>query len=334
MPSRRPSASPTRGAASPAEPRRDSYAARLAALRAAAPAAPTAPRSGDTYAESSGLTSAASGLGSNLRSGSRSERSEGSSVGSIASYIGAPTPYNTYIESAGHDYSPTASQTASVYVGGPTDTYISDYGDYEPPPSHPHYGGAAASGISNYLSPSSSRHTSYPAHEVPVSSRPVPAPPQQIRSIISNDGSELAPVMSAVTTRTSSTPDQQHASQGRIKGFLSRRGSKTVVDRDTLRLQQLGYDAVLGRDYTFWSSLAIAWLNINSVQVSFAHGLSPSVMVAVSKVLSEPSRAFIFAAPHPAQVTNHSHCLPRRHHRALACGRFRAAPETTSSHRS
>jgi hypothetical protein len=44
-------------------------------------------------------------------------------------------------------------------------------------------------------------------------------------------------------------------------------GPRKQVDRDTQRLQQLGYDAVLGRDYTFWSSLAISWLNIGCIQV-------------------------------------------------------------------
>jgi hypothetical protein len=39
---------------------------------------------------------------------------------------------------------------------------------------------------------------------------------------------------------------------------------------DDKRLQQLGYDAVLGRDYTFWSSLAISWMNIGSIQGSIA----------------------------------------------------------------
>jgi hypothetical protein len=41
-------------------------------------------------------------------------------------------------------------------------------------------------------------------------------------------------------------------------------------DADARRLQQLGYDAVLGREYTFWSSLAISWLNIGCIQGSIA----------------------------------------------------------------
>ncbi|GMK59081.1 hypothetical protein CspeluHIS016_0700960 [Cutaneotrichosporon spelunceum] len=147
--------------------------------------------------------------------------------------LAAPTPYNTYIE-------PTSSQTDSVYVGDPTVSFLST--------------------DDSYLTPTYSTHSNY---DVPHSSRPVPAPPQ-IRT--SDSETELAPVMSPDTTRTtrsSLTPDP-----GRIKGlgFLSRRSSKTVLDRDTLRLQQLGYDAVLGRNYTFWSSLALAWLNINSLQ--------------------------------------------------------------------
>jgi hypothetical protein len=41
----------------------------------------------------------------------------------------------------------------------------------------------------------------------------------------------------------------------------------TQDDRDAQRLQQLGYDAVLGREYNFWSSLAITTLNIGALQV-------------------------------------------------------------------
>lgn len=185
-------------------------------------------------AELSGLTAPSSGSDS-----SRSlDRSFDRSMDRSVDYgIAAPTPYNTYIE-------PTTSQTDSVYVGAPTQSFLSDTG-------------------SHYLTPTySARQSDY---EVPLSSRPVPAPPQ-LRATPSEN--ELEPVMSPDTTRTtrsSIAPDPA----GRIKGlgFLSRRSSKTVVDRDTQRLQQLGYDAVLGRNYTFWSSLALAWLNINSLQV-------------------------------------------------------------------
>lgn len=284
MPSRRPPASPPPASGSP-EPRRDSYQARLAALRSAAPTAPTSPRTGDTYAESSGLTTAASGLGSSA-SASRS-LGEGSASGSRSSshsYIdyGAPTPYNTFIESSGGgDYSPTTSHSPSVYVGRPTESYVSGDYDYEPPPqSRRTYG--------DHLSPSSSRRES--DFEVPRSSRPVPGPPQQIRSVISSDGSELVPVISPETTRTTSTPDPSHH-PGRIKTFLARRSSKTVVDRDTLRLQQLGYDAVLGRDYTFWSSLAIAWLNINSVQVSVGRARGKEMGRRYAQLEREPKAA-------------------------------------------
>jgi hypothetical protein len=40
------------------------------------------------------------------------------------------------------------------------------------------------------------------------------------------------------------------------------------VDIDAQRLRQLGYDAVLGRDYTFWSSLSISTVCIGCLQVS------------------------------------------------------------------
>ncbi|BEI89876.1 uncharacterized protein CcaverHIS019_0212380 [Cutaneotrichosporon cavernicola] len=177
--------------------------------------------------ERSGLTAPSSGSDSSSSSDDRN----------LNYGLAAPTPYNTYIE-------PTTSQTDSVYVGAPTASYLSTNDAYN----------------DAYLTPTYSVRSDY---DVPYSSRPVPAPPQ-IRT--SDSETELAPVMSPDTTRTtrsSLTPDP-----GRIKGlgFLSRRSSKTVLDRDTLRLQQLGYDAVLGRNYTFWSSLALAWLNINSLQ--------------------------------------------------------------------
>jgi hypothetical protein len=193
-------------------------------------------------AERSGLTAPSSGSDS-----SRSFEDRTIDYG-----LAAPTPYNTYIE-------PTTSHSDSLYIGAPTESYISHN---EP----------------QYLTPTySARQSDY---EVPHSSRPVPAPPQ-IRTTSSEH--DLVPVMSPDTTRTtrsSLTPDPNGGGgTGRLKSlnFLGRRSSKTVVDRDTLRLQQLGYDAVLGRNYTFWSSLALAWLNINSLQVrsSSAPSLRP-----------------------------------------------------------
>lgn len=46
-------------------------------------------------------------------------------------------------------------------------------------------------------------------------------------------------------------------------------------DVDALRLQQLGYDPVLGRDYTFWSSLAISTINIGCLQVDYLFSSHP-----------------------------------------------------------
>ena len=58
------------------------------------------------------------------------------------------------------------------------------------------------------------------------------------------------------------------------------------MDVDTQRLQQLGYDAVLGRDYTFWSSLCISTLNIGCLQVGQA-----SSCVLIIRVPCMPSLA-------------------------------------------
>lgn len=40
----------------------------------------------------------------------------------------------------------------------------------------------------------------------------------------------------------------------------------TQKELDDIRLNQLGYSQVLGRDYTFWSSLSISWVNIGCLQ--------------------------------------------------------------------
>lgn len=159
---------------------------------------------------------------------------------------------------------------------------------------------------------------------IPDSTRPVPEPPQSLRmgsSGISNDRdmqmememlddfdaeadkstTSINPLPSLYRQPTSSTsaPSTPSTPSFSLKSRLLRRkkGAPPVQDvnqddRDALRLQQLGYDAVLGRDYTFWSSLAISWLNIGCIQgtvyaVSGAYNYGGPLMIVSFRLLSE-----------------------------------------------
>ena len=66
------------------------------------------------------------------------------------------------------------------------------------------------------------------------------------------------------------------------------RDKRKQEDVDAQRLRQLGYDAVLGRDYTFWSSLSINWLCIGCLQVG------PSRAIAIRSQLTAYNRARYF----------------------------------------
>lgn len=108
------------------------------------------------------------------------------------------------------------------------------------------------------------------SHDIPYSSRPIPAPPITIRhDQISNQpsrkisGDAISPV-----TELSHLPSPPAVKFGMDLRQNESRGSASQEDIDAQRLQALGYNAVLGRDYTFWSSLAISWLNIGALQVS------------------------------------------------------------------
>lgn len=172
------------------------------------------------------------------------------------SFGAPPTPFNTYCD----DQAYNSMSRGSVQVSRPTDTsytYDDEEMAYEP--------FVGDTSLGQTLSPSSTRRQSALSFgDVPISTRPVPAPPQ-ITSFSSGDN-ELRSVYSPEMVRSVSAVDDRPP-QKRLN-FLRRSMSRTVMDRDTLRLQQLGYDAVLGRDYTFWSSFCISWINIGSIQVS------------------------------------------------------------------
>lgn len=90
----------------------------------------------------------------------------------------------------------------------------------------------------------------------------------------------------AATSTSASVPGSlaSRLLRRRRPGHDSGPDANTQADRDALRLQQLGYDPVLGRDYTFWSSLAISWLNIGCIQgtvyaVSGAYSFGGPLMI-------------------------------------------------------
>ncbi|OWZ59859.1 amino acid/metabolite permease [Cryptococcus neoformans c45] len=106
------------------------------------------------------------------------------------------------------------------------------------------------------------------SHDIPYSSRPIPAPPVTIHhDQISNQparkisGDAVSPV-----TGLSHLPSPPAVKFGMDLRQNESRGSASQEDIDVQRLHALGYNAVLGRDYTFWSSLAISWLNIGALQ--------------------------------------------------------------------
>lgn len=132
-------------------------------------------------------------------------------------------------------------------------------------------------------------------YSVPHSSRPIPAPLQTLSSSQSasistsdpfgnpspnlNPNSALDSTISATASShvdsVSSQPPNLPSGECPFRwsrGFSGRDRTKNSRvkqdDKDAHRLQQLGYDAVLGREYTFLSSVCISTLNIGCIQVS------------------------------------------------------------------
>lgn len=189
-------------------------------------------------------------------------------AGSVQSYNGAaPTPFNTFFDE--YAYAETMSHPEPELEATTPSFMLSDSQVEEAMPYNPTAFTPAAT-----LSPTTSRWDSTPATRVysnassdyiPPSSRPVPAPPQ-LTSVISHDGgADLSPIQSVCIGSSMSTIPDEHPK--RFTSRFRRKPPPTQVDRDTQRLQQLGYDAVLGRSYTFWSSFAIAFANIGCLQV-------------------------------------------------------------------
>lgn len=159
---------------------------------------------------------------------------------------GAPTPYNTMADSQLF-----AEETIGSY--GPMDE---DDGLY---PAGQSIGQRTDNTVSSYpYTLSSTASHDY----IPQSTRPVPAPPQVADCPAGNPGDVDATAF--IPLEATRTRGSEHS-----KRFVARfRRPKVEYNRDALRLQQLGYDPFLGRDYTFWSSFFISWISIGCLQVS------------------------------------------------------------------
>ncbi|KAL7419653.1 hypothetical protein Q5752_005567 [Cryptotrichosporon argae] len=179
----------------------------------------------------------------------------------------APTPNNTVIDSAGLRGSPRSFTSA---LSRNSQEVIRDA-------AHAHTRPVLSPDTSfdriSYASDAQLVPASSPCL-VPESTRPVPAP---LRPIItgttsSRSGGHLQTPTDASSIKSAPhPPSPPHALahvhvQAQSNGVRFREREVKPVDPDTVKLRQLGYDASFGRDYTFWSSLAISWLNIGCLQ--------------------------------------------------------------------
>jgi hypothetical protein len=170
-----------------------------------------------------------------------------------------PTPFNTVFD-----------EYAYGDTGGPETSYVS-YNDAAARDIDSSYSDLDGHHVVNLPSGSPARRdnttfSSTADDYIPQSTRPIPAPPQ-LRPTGDNN---LSPIQSSSWESKLGSGEPSDDGHGR-KQRLTRRFRRrpvTQIDRDTARLQQLGYDAVLGRDYSFWSSLGIAIMNLGFIQVS------------------------------------------------------------------
>ena len=189
----------------------------------------------------------------------------------------APTPYNTYLSPTSLDYTEQLGQTST--------STSTDYDAYPQAEGAGHSGGRVSFGpsVSTHSHDHLQTHTQSantlgsqsrlipPGYAfdptisiIPQSDLPIPSPPSRLSS--SDTKSSLIQDLSSASSDTSGLPKQK--SGWSWAGRKKRKEEMTQDDRDAARLQQLGYDAVLGREYNFWSSLAITTLNIGALQVS------------------------------------------------------------------
>jgi len=193
----------------------------------------------------------------------------------------APTPNNTYSSPDAFASVTRRSRNEDVSFNGEM-MYDDMAGDVSLRPSlaSSSYHGlnsgippSFSSHTSSYLLPTPSSSSSDPM-STPRSNRPIPAPPLSLRS--SHTATTNSDLRTPTTEANSlSIPSDEGRKFGEESSDLeastsreSRPNGVKQEDVDAARLKQLGYDAVLGRDYTFWSSLSISWLNIGCIQVS------------------------------------------------------------------
>lgn len=155
----------------------------------------------------------------------------------LSTYINPPTPFNTVL---------SASDASRL--------------DFQEAGSDPSIRPSLAASASAQHSSYSTRSTS---HLLPYTP---PVRETGLETIMPHSDKDIpAPLASAPPRQPG---DSEWASSLGDKSIHEERG--ILGNNDDRRLQQLGYDAVLGRDYTFWSSLAISWMNIGSIQGSIA----------------------------------------------------------------
>jgi len=209
---------------------------------------------------------------------------EDSEIGTSHSFS-APTPYNTYFSPSVNDpvddydhLSTPAKSSGSVSFeaypggGGDRDGDVS-FGPSISSPSRDHDHDHDRS--TTYSASHASAHLISPTRSfdptmsvLPPSNLSIPDPPSRLSSAgIKSSLMPLSDVGSSSFSESSSKP--RWTWKGRKKAKLE----MTQDDRDAQRLKQLGYDAVLGREYNFWSSLAITTLNIGALQASHAVSL-------------------------------------------------------------
>lgn len=201
---------------------------------------------------------------------------EDSEIGTSHSFS-APTPYNTYFSPSINDpvndqmstpVKSSGSVSFEAYPGGGGDGDVS-FGPSISSPSRDHDHGrsiySASHASAHLISPTRSFDPTISV--LPPSNLSIPAPPSRLSS--AGTKSSLIP-LSDFTEGSSSFSDASSKPRWTWKGRKKARVEMTQDDRDAQRLKQLGYDAVLGREYNFWSSLAITTLNIGALQVSAA----------------------------------------------------------------
>ena len=164
----------------------------------------------------------------------------------------APTPHNTM--AGGEGAFGTQSFASTAYEDGSISNpaYMQPNLSLSPRPSLPHSNLSSSPSSQTTLSsrPSarllpyhpSSQSLSTNAYSIPDSTVPLPPPPDSV------------------------TPSSTFSTDVEAGKAIAKGRSLTQKELDDVRLNQLGYSQVLGRDYTFWSSLSISWVNIGALQ--------------------------------------------------------------------